>query len=350
MRQSIIALGLLLLAAKASGQSYASVVARYQRTANFSGCVLVAQQGKPLYTGAAGEENRSTHTPVTVNTRFRIASLTKTFTATMVLQLCEAGKIALDATIGRYLPRYKGEGRDKVTIAHLLTYSSGIPNCEGSTGIEVYQKRMPVDSFIERYCSGKPESIPGSRFNYNNGDYILLGKIIEQVTGQSFATNLSQLILTPLGMKSTQMLASGDIIDHLAETYNRDDSTGVFYKDEPMYIESYYSAGAMYATVSDIFLFDKALFGGKLLGKAMMDVMLTPRNELGGVAYGFWVYNTTIAGSEVRVANRQGSIWGANANWTHIIDGNVVAIVLSNTNATNLVALTNDLLAEHLKK
>lgn len=306
--------------------------------------VLAGKDMKPAYTKALGIANRQTMTPITLNTKFKIASLTKTFTAVVVLQLLEEGKIDLNAKIERYLPGYKGPGKSGVSIHNLLTYSSGIPNCEQGMGIRVYQEQMPIDTFINRYCSDNAEFTPGTKFSYNNGDYILLGRIIEAITGKTFEENLSERILKPLGMTNTGMLRNQDIIANLAETYNIDDSTGKFYRDAPMYIENYFAAGAMYATAEDLWKFDRALFGHRLLKKETVNIMLTPHPELYGVAYGFWVTKGKVNGKEIMIANRQGSIWGANADWTHVIDNNFSIILLSNTNATNLPELTAKIL------
>jgi CubicO group peptidase (beta-lactamase class C family) len=174
------------------------------------------------------------------------------------------------------LPDYNGEARDKVTIHNLLTYSSGIPNCEGNSGIAVYQSMISTDDFISKYCSGKLEFEPGKQFNYDNGGYVILGRIIEKVTGKSFLQNLNEMILKPFEMENTSMLATKDIVSGLVPTYNIDDSTKVFYIDDPMYIENYYSAGAMYSTGEDLLKFDQGIFTYKLLSKKTMDLMLTP--------------------------------------------------------------------------
>jgi CubicO group peptidase (beta-lactamase class C family) len=322
---------------------YAQVVQFFNQERQFNGAVLVATDGKIDYLRGVGIANRQYQHEIDSKTRFKIASITKTFTAVLILQLYEKGKLDLNATIGTYLGDYKGQGRDRVTIHHLLTYSSGIPNCEGDTGIAVYQAPISVDDFIIKYCSGNLEFEPGKQFSYNNGDYVLLGRIIEKITGKSFSQNLEDAILRPLQMENTNMLYSKDIITGLADTYNIDDSTQVFYKDDPMYIENYFSAGAMYSTVEDLLKFDEGIFSHKLLGKKTVELMLTPYPELYGVAYGFWVSEATFGDQTFKVANRLGSIWGANAIWLHLLDNKKTFIVLSNTNGTNLLDLTAQL-------
>jgi CubicO group peptidase (beta-lactamase class C family) len=322
---------------------FADIVNYYNANKNFNGVALVATNGQIDYLTGVGIANRQSGTTINSKTKFKIASITKTFTAVLILLLYEQGKLDLNAPIGKYLPNYKGEAKDKVTIKNLLTYSSGIPNCEGNTGIGVYQSPISTDDFITKYCSGKLEFEPGKQFSYNNGDYIILGKIIEQLTGKSFAQNLKDNILLPLAMDNTNMLATKDIISGLALTYNIDDSTKVFYNDDPMYIENYFTAGAMYSTAEDLLKFDNALFNFKILNKKTVELMLTPYPELYGVAYGFWVSENKFGNITSKVANRQGSIWGANANWLHLIDKNKTILIISNTNATNLSELTDQL-------
>jgi CubicO group peptidase (beta-lactamase class C family) len=337
---------LTLLFSKLSfGQTnqFSEVVSYYNTEKNFNGSVIVATNGQIDFISGIGIGNRQAGTNINSKSKFKIASITKTFTAALVLKLYEQGKLDLKGTIGKYLPDYNGEARDKVTIHNLLTYSSGIPNCEGNTGIAVYQSMISIDDFISKYCSGKLEFEPGKQFSYNNGDYIILGRIIEKVTDKSFLQNLNETILKPFEMDNTSMLATKDIVSGLVPTYNIDDSTKVFYIDDPMYIENYYSAGAMYSTVEDLLKFDNAIFGYKLLSKKTVDLMLTPYPELYGVAYGFWVTDNKYGTITSKTANRQGSIWGANANWVHLIDKNKSLIVLSNTNATNLSDLTDQL-------
>jgi CubicO group peptidase (beta-lactamase class C family) len=323
----------------AQDNSFADVVNYYHTEKYFNGVALVATNGQIDHLSGMGIANRPSGTTINSKTRFKIASITKTFTAVLILQLYEQGKLDLKATIGTYLPGYKGEGRNKVTIHQLLTYSSGIPNCEGNTGIGVYQSPTTTNGFIEKYCSGNPVFEPGTQFSYNNGDYILLGKIIEEITGNTFTQNLEKKILQPLAMENTGMLASRDIITGLAATYNWNDSTKTFFSDDPMYIENYYAAGAMYSTAEDLLKFDQALFNYKLLNRKTVTLMLTPYPQLYSVAYGFWVSNNQFGNITTKVANRQGSIWGANANWLHLAEKNKTIIILSNTDATNLSEL-----------
>jgi teichoic acid D-alanine hydrolase len=310
-------------------------------TKGFSGSVLVADKGKIVFTQQAGLANRQYSIPVSTKSKFRICSITKTFTAALILQLMEEGKLKLSATIGQYYPEYQGEARDKVTIHHLLTYSSGIDN-QDQNNEAMYALQMPVDTIIQKYCSGKLVTEPGKQMSYKNADYIILGKIIEKITGKPYNEVLSQRILQPLKMKESGYLSNKDIVPGLVTSYLAD-STGHFYNDDPFWIENFYSSAAMYATAADLYKFDQALFTQQLLKKETVTLMTTSYPELWGVAYSFWVNEQTIGTTKTMVMDRRGSISGNNAAWYHFIKENKTIIVLSNTNAADVVEIREKL-------
>ncbi len=340
---------MLFSAEKSYAHRYDTILQNYYKNHNFNGAVLIARHGEKLYQSAIGVSNREERTAIHAQSLFRIASVTKVFTSIIILHLYERGLLNLHETIGKYYPEYSGEGKDRVTLHHLLTHSSGIPHCEESNGIAVYQSPYSVDEFIRRYCSGTLDYEPGSQFRYNNADYIILGRIIEKITGKSFSENLHSIIVQPLQLQHTAMLYHKDIIKGLASTYYIDDSTKIFYRDAPMYIENYFSAGAMYSTVDDIFRLDKALFSSTILQKSTFNLMMTPYPALYNVAYGLWVSQQKFGEKAYTVVNRQGSIWGASAYWIHIMDNNITIIILSNTNATNLLTLAEEFVLATMK-
>ena len=135
--------------------------------------------------------------PNTPDTKFRLGSITKQFTAMLTLQLVEQGKIKLDAKISDYLTDYRQDIGQKVTIHHLLTHTSGIPSYTGQPGFFENVSRNPykVGDFVKKYTSGELEFEPGSKFSYNNSGYFLLGAIIERVTGKAYEQALKELIL-----------------------------------------------------------------------------------------------------------------------------------------------------------
>jgi len=135
------------------------------------------------------------------DTKFRIASITKTFTAVLIMQLVETGKVDLDGKLIDYLPFYRNDTGERVTIHHLLSHSSGIPDYLRIAGFWQNQILLTYSrkEFVNKYCSGDLEFEPGSKYQYNNSGYYLLGLIIEEVTGKSFETILQENILNPPG-------------------------------------------------------------------------------------------------------------------------------------------------------
>ncbi len=323
------------------GEDYQAVVKRYSETQGFSGVVLVASEGKPVFIGSIGVADRVAMTPITNQSKFRIASVTKTFTAVIILKLLEEGKLDLKATIGKYYSTYKGEGRDKVTIEQLLTYSSGIPNDADSNGLQSYQMKLSIDDYISKYCSGNLAFTPGTSSNYSNTDYIILTKIIENITARPYQKVLHDYILTPLSMSNSDMIYDGVKIEGLVQNYLVD-STGAATPEELYFAENYFGAGAMYSTAEDLLKFDRAIFDGTLLKASTLKMMIAPNDELGGVAFGVW-YAGGYGIFDRPFIYRTGGIQGACSNWIHTIDDNKTIIVLSNTNGTNLYELSGSL-------
>ena len=343
----ILISGLLVLTTQAFGKvvkpatQFAAIVNKYTTTKGFSGSVLVAEGGKIIYQQQVGLANRQLNVPVNSGTKFKICSVTKTFTAVIILQLMEEGKIDLSKTIGTYYPEYNGGARDKVNIHQLLTYSSGIENINQSSE-EMYALQMPVDTIIRKYCSGKLVTVPGKQMNYKNAEYIILGRIIEKITGKSYAQVLKQRILQPLKLNNSGYLRNADIIPGLANSYVKD-STGTFHNDDPYWIENFYSSAAMYSTAADLLQFDQALFANKLLKKETVQLMTTSYPELWGVAYSFWVNEQPFGKIKSRVMDRRGGIGGSNVAWYHFINENKTIIVISNSNAADVVKLREEL-------
>lgn len=314
---------------------YGEIFDYYAAEKNFSGAALVATDGKIEYLNGSGLANRQNGTTLTSKSKFRICSIAKTFTAVLVMQLYEQGKIDLNAPVSRYFPEYQGEGRDKITIDSLLTYSSGLDNID-QRDEAIYRSQMSPDTLISKYFSGKLLTEPGKKFSYKNADFIILGKIIEKITGKPFAVVLEENILKPLQMTNTSYLKNGDIVGSLANGYLFDKTTETFRNDDPFWIDNFYAAGAMYSTVEDLFKFDRAIFDNKILSKKTVDLMLVSRPELYSVGYGFWISPVQFGAIKARAADRQGEISGNKATWIHLIDRKKTVIILSNSDATDI--------------
>ena len=329
----------------------------------FNGALLIADHGTTTYLKYTGIANRHYDIPLSKDSRFHIFSITKTFTAVLILQLVEQHKLNLDSTISVYYPEYKGPAGKKATIRNLLTYSSGRDLQEMRSILEVYSNDIwPIDTLIDKYCSGNLIDTPGTKFNYNNGDYFILGKIIEKIYGRPYEEVLRTKILAPLKMQHTDYLHHRDIIKGMAEGYSYDSSATIasasvspaspapsrFYTPTNYYIDNLYSAGALYSTPEDLLIFDQAIFNHTILKQATVDTMLTPYKNLEGTALGFWVYPKKFGNINTLFAERQGGGEGFHSNWVRLIDKELTFILLANTDAVDLNSMRLRVIAAYL--
>jgi len=349
MRRALLIIPLMLSAAAPApvrAQPAArldSLVGAYAREHDFSGTVLVQAGGRRLYHGGFGVAERAFGAPADSATRYRIASITKLFTAVLVMQLHQEGRLHVDSTIATYLPDYPGQGAGRVTLHQLLDHTSGIENFDRErsfqeaveNGIERYQKPHTVEALLRRCCSGALTGEPGREFAYNNADYIVLGRIVERVTGKPYAEALDERILRPLGMRDTGMMRYDTVLPRLASTYFYPDDTGKPIPDLPVYWENWYAAGGMYSTTADLAIFADALFAGeRLLGADALRRLLAP--GLDDYGYGLWTYAFERGGRRHRVAKRPGSIMGVNTVLYRLLDQDATVVILANTNRADL--------------
>lgn len=346
MNKIQLLLAILMLTTISIGQTQTQneFIETYSKKHNFSGTILIQKEKKRTYQKSFGYANIPFKVSNNTNTKYKIASITKAFTSVLILQLVEAGKLDLHKPIKTYLPNYTGEAGDKVTIHQLLNHTSGIANIDRNVasaenavknGIPHYQTPLTTDELLSKYCSEKLVNIPGKVFDYNNADYIILGKIIEKSYDKRFEEVLSEKILKPLGMLNSGMLYQSQITETLAETYFSLNDSKTLRNDLPVYIENWFAAGAMYSTVTDLLKFSKALFGSKLLKKETLELMFT--SGLDEYGYGVWVYNNyNIRGKNFKIIKRPGSIMGSQTMLFHILEANTTIIILSNSATVDL--------------
>jgi CubicO group peptidase (beta-lactamase class C family) len=268
--------------------------------------------------------------------------MSKVFTAVLVMNLVEEGKVRLDVPIREVLPEYRGPGKDSVTIHHLLTYSSGIEPALDALGMAPYQSPKSLDAFIEAYGSGPLVHTPGSRSVYGNTEYILLHQLIETVTQRTYEAVLEEVIVRPAGLTDTQLITADAPHAGWVPSYLYNDSLAVFTADTPYLPHLYFGAGALYSTAEDLLAFDQALFTHRLLSRASTEQLLTLHPDLGYTAYGLWGSTGWGTFSEP-FYYRTGGIQGSTANWIHTMETGKTILVLSNTNATNLFELSEQL-------
>ena len=313
-----------------------SLISAYHKYGQFNGSVLVADGGEVIFKKGYGLANMEWNIPNQPDTKFRIGSITKQFTSMLIMQLVEAGKIKLEGKITDYLPDYRKDTGEKVTIHHLLTHTSGIPSYTEQPGFLENVSRDPysVDEFVEQYCSGDLEFEPGSKFVYNNSGYFLLGAVIEKVTGKPYETVLKEKILDPLDMKNTGYDLHSPLIPNRASGYSKtfDGYFNAAYLDMSLP----YAAGSMYSTVEDLHLWDQALYTDKLLSKKYKKSMFQP--FLQNYAYGWGVRKVAVgeAGDSVLVNAHSGGINGFNTRIVRLVQDKHLIVLFNNTPAANL--------------
>lgn len=303
-----------------------------------NGTAIVVHQGELVYKGAFGFANFEWKVPNTPDTKFRLASITKQFTATLILQQVQAGKMALDAPIRSYLPDYPKPSGDKVTIHHLLNHTSGIPSYTQLPGFmqNKVRDRYEVTDFVEKYCSSPLKFEPGSKFEYNNSAYFLLGAILEAVTGKTYAELLRSEIFEVCGMKNSGYADAMRVIEKRAKGYERVADTVTVAPWIDMTIP--YAAGSIYSTVEDLMLWDRALHGTKILNDKLKSKMFGSDQEDGrGYAYG-WQWRTNAKGQ--RVVSHGGGIFGFNTTIVRVPATKTCIAILNNTGGTDLGSMT----------
>lgn len=257
-----------------------------EKNEKFSGVYLIARDGKVLAAKAFGWEDHEARRKTTLETKFRVGSMNKMFTAVATLQLVAAKKLSLDGTVGTYLPAYPNrETADKVTIRHLLTHTGGTGDFFGP---EYNAKRLSLKThadYMELFGARAPQFAPGSRDAYSNYGFLLLGNIIEKVSGQSYYDYVAKNIFAPAGMTNTGSLPEDETVPHRAKAYTWKDDWVV--NDTLSYRGM--SAGGGYSTAGDLLKFAQALRAEKLLPGRLVADATTPHNHNGNYGYGFGV-------------------------------------------------------------
>lgn len=257
----------------------------YHKYGQFNGAVLVARDGKILYEKGFGYANLEWQAPNTPRTRFRIASVTKTFTATLVMQEVQRGAIDLDAPITKYVPEFRADTGSRVTIRQMLAHTSGIPNYSSDPKWrERLHETMPRDQFLKTFCFGDLTFEPGTKWAYSNCAYMLLAAAVERTSGKPYEELLTQRILRPLEMKDTGVDKNNLVLPMRAYGYRRT----LARRYEPaahMDLGQAFGAGDLYSTVEDLLKWDQAFYGDKLLQAKTRELMFTKASERTGLGW-----------------------------------------------------------------
>ena len=311
-----------LAAAPASPERMDEIAKYYVGTKQFSGAVLVARGDKVLFSKAYEFANLEWRIPNTTTTKFRIGSVTKQFTAAGVLLLEERGKLKLDDPVTTYFPDAPVIWHN-ITLAQLLSHTSGVPNYTESTDMVKFSARQMTPTEIVNTVRDRPlDFLPGEKMRYSNTGYVLLGMAIEKASGMTYEKFLQENFWTPLGMKNTGYDHYETLIPQRASGYARAPGgpRNAFYTD----MSTPFSAGALYSTVEDLLIWERALFGKKVLSEASLQKMTTPSKG----DYGFGLFIHTVSGH--KVIEHGGGISGFNSHLTYFPDEQIVVVALSN--------------------
>jgi CubicO group peptidase (beta-lactamase class C family) len=307
----------------------------------FNGAVLVAEGGKVIYKKGFGLANMEWNIPNTPETRFRLGSITKQFTATAILKLVEEGKIKLDGKISDYLPEYRKDIGEKVTVHQLLNHTSGIPSYTGLPGFfqDVSRNPFKVDDFVKKYASNDLEFEPGSKFSYNNSGYFLLGAIIEKVAGKPYEQFLKERIFDPLGMKNTGYDHWDTLLQKRATGYQK--TAGGYINAPYLDMSIPYAAGSLYSTVEDLYLWDQALYTDSVLNAQFKELMFKPNLE--NYAYG-WTIRKANFDDKIPVITHNGGINGFSTTIIRFPAEKNLIVLLDNTaTGNNIDRLSSEL-------
>ncbi len=252
---------------------------------SFSGIVAIGGENDLLWHRSYGFENQQDRIDNSLDTRFNMGSITKMMTAVAIGQLVDAGRVSFDATVGTYLPDYPDPTiRDHATVAQLLNHTSGLgayPFTHGHT---------TVSDIVSEFSATAPAFEPGTSSTYSNAAFVLVGRIIEVVSGMDYYDYMRRNVFARAGMETADFLPSTGDVDGRAVPYMLRERDGVRVSAGEMLEPIGSPAGGAYATVGDMLAFGAALLDGRLISEATRQQLFMPRRSMGpGVSYGFGV-------------------------------------------------------------
>ncbi len=307
----------------------------------FNGTVLVSKGNDIVFEKAYGYANFEWDIKSTVDTKYKIASVTKPFTAVLVMQLVQEGKIDLNAPITRYLKDYRKDTGDEITIHQLLNHTSGIPDFLRLRKLRELPSKNPysVGEFVEQFCSEDLDFQPGTSWRYSNSGYTILGHIMEVITDKPFSTLLEEKIFKPLGMNDSGYYYHGPLKKREASGYSKNFNG---FENAQYYDMSLpYASGSIYSTVEDLMRWERALHGGKLLKKSLVEKMyqVSPHKNYG---YGWFVEEIAADkyGKTLTNISHAGMIKGFHSYVVRYIEDEYLIVILNNTGGVALRSMT----------
>jgi CubicO group peptidase (beta-lactamase class C family) len=311
-------------------------VVRAQAAGNrFMGAVLVAKDGKILFDRGYGMANVEWQVPNTPETRFRIGSITKQFTAAAILFLEERGRLSTDDPLSRFIPDLPAAWQP-ITLRHLLNHTSGIPAFDSWPDYEILRRSpLELEKELKRLREQPLEFAPGEKYRYSNSGYLMLGHVIELVAGQKYGAFVHEQILGPLGLADTDPDSNTAVIPRRASGYML--ANGQLRNAPYINMEVPHAAGALYSTTHDLLHWTEALMGGRLLAAASLEKMTTP----GKGDYGFGLVIRTVPGR--KTIEHGGGLEGFNTQMNYYPESRITVVVLANVNGPAAVKLAGQL-------
>jgi CubicO group peptidase (beta-lactamase class C family) len=329
-------------------QKIDEILTAYNNFDLFNGSVIIAQKGREILKKSYGKASFTWNIDNTPTTKFRIGSLTKQFTALLILQLQQEGKLKLDDKISKYLPWYFKSTGNNLTIHHLLSMTSGLPNYTDGTTPLMEQEELNPQEFALKYFKDSLLFEPGKNISYCNTGYYILGMIIEAVAKKSYKDVLQEKIFDVLGMKNSGVENPSEVIPNLANGH-------YFYMGEYITAQSVnpivyaFSTGAIYSTVEDLFLWDKSFCTDILLNTENKKLMCT--KYLPNYGYGVAVNkmkNYLGTNRDLTLISHDGGLTGYSSYMARIPEDSIFVVLLDNTRAgmrgNDLVGISNNIL------
>lgn len=355
MKRSLILL-FLFLASSVSAQDITTrlngFLDQYATERGFRGTVVVAEDGKLLYARGFGQADPARGLQNGPQVQYRVASVTKSFTAAIIVKLAEQGKIALKDPITKYLPDYRHDTGDRITIHHLLTHSSGIPDYANRPDArERGSEPMPsLEQMVQQYCSDSLAFEPGSKFSYCNSGYMILGAIIQKVTGQTFEQAMRTMLLDPAGMSNSGIDCSGLTLPARAPGFDAG------YGDTlpagwALNMEWVSAAGGLYVTPEDMVKWDKALADPAFMPRNALRLKQTPymrmRPEGPGYGYGLMLDRRAKSrrGDSLMVVYHPGGMSGVSSVFARVPATRQMVFIVSNVSGAPVMPMCDGVLA-----
>jgi len=320
-------------------QSYFDSLAKENK---LSGVLLVVRNKVMLASKAAGIANKATNAPIDLNTKFNLGSMNKMFTAVAVAQLAQAGKLSFNDPVGKHLLDYPNkEVAEKVTIHHLLTHTSGLRSYWGEKFNQQREKLLTVAMHLPLFAAEPLSFPPGEKFQYSNSGFMLLGAIVEKVSGQDYYSYVQEHVYNPAGMSDTGFYEPGGNIPNLAIGYTRmgpnDQKLEEARDNNDMREVRGGPAGGGYSTAPDLVKFHEALSSYKLLDKAHTELVTSGKvDAFGGKArYGYGFGESNSEGKHI--VGHNGGSPGIAANLDMFPESGYTAVALMNSDPPTLM-------------